>query len=194
MIFGDAVNLINSITKRPDKSDDVKAAINRTIGNFATLGTFAHDLSEPAAIAISGSLYVQSLDLTIAPFTRYRKMKYLRPSGYTKYLKQRDSSRIFVGGEEMRDVWYQSGTNIIFKLCNLQSSMLVGYYQYHAALVADADTDWMLDLMWPAVHACVLADIFDEIGDDASAQRYAKRWPVLFEAYRNDLKDGVSYA
>lgn len=193
MDFSEAVQLIVDITKRQDKIPDIKAAINRSIGLFAVKG-WSHDLVE-LTHNINATEYAQSFAINAAPFARFRKIKYIRPTGYRIYLTFRDPSRIFQpNGHECLDSWYRSGINIVFKLSKLQPTLEIGYYQYHATLVGDTDTDWMLDEIWPALHDAVAADIFGQIGNDQERARYQSKSTVLLDAFHADIGDGVAYS
>lgn len=193
MNFGEAVDNIVRRIKRPDKLLDVQDAINRAIGLFAT-STFYHDLVEFTATLSNPDQYVHQVAINTTPFVRFRKIKYLRPTGYRNYLAFRDPSRVWQQGCEAQDVWYRSGNYIYFKLSLLSTTLEVGYYQYHATLVEDDDEDWMLDEMWPAVQAYALAEVFEDLGNAEEASRFTKRWPILLNAYKEDIGDGVSHA
>ena len=191
MNFGEAVDNIVSRVKRPDKRDEIGDAINRAIGLFAT-ATFYQDLVEFTATLTPADQYVHQLAINASPFVRFRKIKYLRPTGYRNYLAFRDPSRVWQGGHEAQDVWYRSGNYLYFKLTRLSSTIEIGYYQYHAVLNLDGETDWMLDEMWPAVQAYAMAEIFDDIGNADEAAKYSRKWPILLNAYKEDIGDGVS--
>lgn len=190
MNLGEAVdNLVRRI-KRPDKDLDAIDAINRAIGLFAT-STFFHDLVE-LQVSLIATEYIQALDITASPFARFRKVKYIRPTGYRKFLTWRDPSRIWDNNCESTDVYYRAGSFVRFKLSNLQPTAEMGYYQYHLPLVDSDDIDWMLDQMWPGVQAYALSELFADIGNDADASAFNKRWPVMLQAYKDDIGDGTS--
>lgn len=188
MNFGEATQIIVSQSKRPDKILDVQAAINNAI-SILSVRPFARDMAS-TTIPLDPNVNAQSFDYTVPPIVRYRKIKWMRPTGYRKYINYRDPARVFLDGHECLDVWYQEGTNIIFKLSALQSELRVAYYQYHVTLVNNADTDWMLDLMWPAVRAYSLFEIFGQIGDDQERARFEKDYLRLWDMFWTDLGDG----
>lgn len=192
MNFGEAVEVILRRLKRPDKIEDAQDSINRAISIFATANFYA-DLVE-TQVDLAGQEYLQSIAVNASPFSRFRKIKYLRPEGYYTYITWTDPSRIFTQGCEQLNTWYRAGNNLVFKLSALADTAQVGYYQYHEYLVADEDTDWMLDEMFPAVLAYTLSELFQDIGDDATADRYTRRWPVLLQTFKEDIGDGVSHA
>lgn len=193
MDFGEAVQLIVDRVKRPDKTEDIKAAINRAIGLFA-VKNWAHDIVELTHTIVATD-YAQSFDITAVPFERFRKIKYIRPTGFRKYLSWRDPSRIFQpNGAECLDVWYRSGNNIVFKLSKLQPTLEIAYYQYHLAMIADDDTDWMLDQVWPALHDYVTGNIHGEIGNDQERARYESKGMLLLDAFHADIGDSVAHS
>ena len=191
MQFSDAIQEVIQTVKRPDRRTDIKTRINRAIAFCVTSGTFAADLVE-LQLAIDSTLYAQSFDVSDTPFARFRKFKYIRPTGYTKYLTWRDPSRVFDGGCESLDVWYRAGNNCVFKLSKLQSTLEIAYYQYHATLVADTDEDWMLDEMWPCIHDLAAAYFFQLVGNVEEYRRYHDSGITQYNVYLRDLGDGVS--
>lgn len=193
MNFGQAVDQVVSVLKRPDKAADTKDAINEAIF-FAAARNFSRDLVEITHSNISSTLYAQRVDLTHADFVRYKKIKYLRPTGRNKYLKWTDPAAAYNNNVACRDVWYQSGTGLIINMSSLVSSLEIGYFQYHATMVADADTDWMLDLILPVIKARALATMFGNVGDDQERARKEAEAQRLLEVAVIDFADGVSRA
>lgn len=191
MLFGQAVENIYSRIKRPDKALECGDAINRAIGLFTT-STWFTDLVELTA-PLESDEYIQSLDISTTPYARFRKIKYIRPTNYRQFLSWMDPSRIWAHGCENVNVWYRAGNRIQFKLSTKNSTAELGYYQYPAVLEDDADENWMLDQIWPAVQAYALAEMFADIGQDQDAANYGRRWPILLQAYHRDIGDAVSY-
>jgi hypothetical protein len=193
MNFGEATDAIVSLIKRRDKEAAVKGHINRAISFYVAFGTFAHDMVELPTFAIDGTLYAQSFAINASPFTRFRKLKYIRPASYLDYLHWKDPATIFTGTCEQVDCWYRSGVNIVFKLSMLQPTVALGYYQYHAALVNPADTDWMLDEMWSAVHDMAASYAFGDIGNVDESKRYYAWGMDHYRIALRDIGDGVSH-
>lgn len=194
MDFQTATGLIVSLIKRPDKEASVKQCINRAIQRFVASGTFAHDFVELPSLAIDGSLFAQSFDITASPFARFRKMKYMKLPGVKNYITWIDPSQVFSNNCEATDVWYRSGNNIVFRTSSLASTMLVGYYKYHAPLVLDADTDWMLDEMWSPVHDLSVSYAMQDIGNTDESTKYFAWAMDNFKILMRDLGDGVAHA
>lgn len=191
MNFQEAVTETIRITKRPDKEQDTMDAINEAIA-FAALRNFAADLTE-ITLPIDQTLYQQRLDLTNTVYwNRFRKIEYIRPSGYKVFLKQRAPMATWKNGVQLYDVYYRSGNGIIINLSSLQSTLEIGYYQYHLRLTKPTDQDWMLDEIWPGVKAYALARVFGAIGDDSERARYDALAVRLIDGFTTDLMDGTS--
>lgn len=193
MNLGELKAWVIRTVKRPEKAADIVDAINSAIEFAAANGDFAWDLVE-GTVDIDSSLYAQNIVISSA-FTRFRKIKYLRPSGYTRYINWRDPSRIFDNkGLENVDCWYRAGDNIIFKLSNLQSAMLYGYYSYPARLSASSSTNAYTEQMTTTIHALACAYIYEDIGNEAEAARLTARGMKFLEVHKADKQDGVSYS
>lgn len=187
MTFGEMQELIIRRTKRPDKVDSVRDGINAAIAFFAA-ANFDADRVE-LTHTIDSTLFAQSFDITTSPFVRFKVIDYIRPSGYSSYLKWRDPKKIFNNGSEMLDTYYRSGNNIVLKLCRLQSTLEVGYFQYHARL-EDTDTDeedWIMDELTEAVSLYTRSRVMRDIGEDAEANNNYKEALLLWEVYKQSV-------
>lgn len=188
--LGTTLDRILRRLKRPEKSADGIDAINDAIELATITGNFARDVVE-SSLAIDGTVYAQSI-VTSASFTRFRKVKYLRPSSYKRQLHFVESTRIFDrNGNESVDAFYVAGTNIVFKLSSYQTLMYYGYYQYPTLLVADGDTHWMLDQMQSVIRDMALGELFAGIGNDAEAARYTAIGMARLLAHISDKRDLV---
>lgn len=193
MIFREAVDTITALIKRPDKEADVKVNINEAI-SVAALRNFSRDLIE-FTLPIVATDYSQRIALTNPTYwTRFSRIKYIRPTGYRKSLTHRDPSKVWINGTETVDCWYHSGTGLIVRLGRLQSTLEVGYYRYHATLTQDEGTDWMLDEMWPYVYNYAASKSFGAIGNEQERARYFAEATRLSDAYFLSLGDRVAYA
>lgn len=189
MEFGEVQALVIDTTHRPDKLSEIKVGINAAIAFFAS-ANFPQDLVEVTDLSIDSAEFAQSFAITDgANFTRFKKICYVRPSGYSKNLDFRTPDKIFQNGRECLDVWYRSGNNIIFKLSRLQSTLKVGYYQYHEALVDDDDTDWILDQYHMFAHDWAASRILKAIGEEAEAVRLRNEAMLLWESAKGELVD-----
>ncbi len=185
--FSEVVQSVVDRTKRADKRAEIKAAVNQAVAYFAT-ANFPNDLLEIAAFAIDETESVQSFDISdVANFTRFKRICYIRPSGFNKVLAERTPDKMFHDGRECLDVWYRSGNNIIFKLSRLQSTLKIGYFSYHEKMVEDADEDWILDELTTAVEDFATARIMRSIGEDAEAIRLRQEAMISYEAYKGSV-------
>lgn len=194
MNFGEMKDWVARTVVRPEKRDEqIADAVNAAIKLMTAFGDFSNDLVE-GTVAISSSVYAQSIVISDT-FPRYRKLKYLRPDGYRKFLTWVDPSRIFdKAGCEQKDTWYRAGSNIVFKLSTLRSNMLYGYYQYPERLVEDEDEHWMLEQMETVVHDLSASRVFSNIGNDSESTRFQNLGMGQLNIFKNDLQDGVSHS
>lgn len=193
MDFGTIASKVAQRISRPDLDDDIREAINDAIEFITVNGDFANDLVE-SSVAIDSTVYSQSLVISTT-FTRFRKIKYLRPEGYNRYIKWQDASRIFDDNlQECKDVWYRAGDNIVFKLSNLASTMLYGYYQYPTRMSADTDTHWMLDQMYAVVFNYSMADMWDQVGNAEEGSRARQKADRFMLSHRRDHQDSVAHS
>lgn len=192
MDFVTATDEIVRLVKRPDKREDIKGHINRTISLFAANGTFFHDLVEMQH-TVNGSEYAQSFSIAVAPFERFRKIKYIRPTSWRKYLTWRDPATVFdANGCQAQNVWYRAGNNIVFNVSSLVSTLEIGYYQYPVNLVNDSDVNWMLDEMWLAVKDIAASYTFGTIGNESEKRTYFATGMEMYRVFLRDLGDGDS--
>lgn len=190
MQFSEMIQWVTRTTKRPDKSQDIKDAINSAIENFSLTATFANDLIEFTHTYTDNTSYIQSLSIPDI-FTRYRKMKYLRQTGCKDYIKWCDPQNVFANGCEQLDKWYRSGNNIIFKRSNLVATLEVGYYSYPVRLAANTDLHWMLDIMPTTIHDKAAARIFTVIGENQDAGLFDKMANDTFMKNKEDFEDSA---
>jgi len=196
MPLGELRARIYRTTKRSDLVEKTLDAINDAIELLTAHGDFAADLVE-GSVAISSSEYAQSIVISTT-FTRFRKIKYLRPSTYSLYLKKTDPAKIFIEknptlGQEKIDVWYRAGDNLVFKLSTLSSLMLYGYYQYPERFddeSDDDDTNWFIDNMEGTVATMACAIMFEDMGNSDEAARLEAKALKWLAVHKNDKQDG----
>jgi hypothetical protein len=193
MNFGTMATNIATRVIRPDKEDEIKEAINDAIEFCTVNGDFASDLVE-STVAVNSTVYSQSIVVSTT-FTRFRKIKYLKPLGYTKYLDWKDPSRMFdTAGNQCRDVWYRAGDNIVINTSALIETMLYGYYQFPERMDADEDTHWMMDYMYSAIFNLACSDIWDSIGNAEEGTRYRKKGELVLLSHSRDHRDSVAHS
>lgn len=190
MAFIDAINEVIRITKRPDKDADIRSQINRAISFFTLKTEFSKDLVE-STLPIDATLYGDTV--SIASLTRFRKFKYIKPTGKRYYLRTIDPVHLLTPqGQVQPNRFYVSANELTYTLSELNSSLEIGYYTYAPTLSADADTHWMLDMMYWAVIEKAASRIFFIIGDEQSAASYEKSAMDFYITGRNDFADQTS--
>jgi len=187
MDFGEICTMVVDRTKRPDKLTEIRSGVNAAIAFFAS-ANFPHDRVE-LTFPINSTQFVQSFDITASPFLRYKVMDYIRPTGYRKYLNWRDPKKIFQNGCENLDVYYRSGNNIVFKLSMLQSTLELGYFQFHDLYDDDTDTDWMFDQLTEAIVLHARGKVMRDIGEDGEANNNIKEAMFLWEAFKGQAAE-----
>ena len=186
MDFLEATTEVVTLIKRPDKLAAAKLEINNAINYFSLKEKFARDLVE-STITIDSTLYGDTIDLT-AEVVRFRDFKYVKPTGVRGYLQKLGPDKIFTpGGEIQRNTYYIAGTNMTYVLSSRVASLDIGYYQYPAPLVDDADTHWILDMSPYCIIKKAAAALFQAIGDEASYQTYEGQAMQCFTTLKADL-------
>lgn len=187
MNFGEMQDLVIRRTKRPDKVAVVRDGINAAIAFFAS-ANFDADRVE-LTHTVDSALFAQSFDISDSPFVRFKVIDYIRPTGYRTYLRFRDPKHVFNNGCEMLDVYYRSGNNIVIKLCRLQSTLEIGYFQYHVRLADDdgEEEDWILEELTEAVSLYTRSRVMRDIGEDTEANNNYKEALLLWEVYKQSI-------
>jgi hypothetical protein len=154
-------------------------------------GDFTRDLVEDT-LNLDPDVYGQTLDLS--GLTRFRKIKWLRPTSRRYYLKPIDPGQILTpGGTVQTNRFYVAGTDLTITLSALDATLEIGYMQ-HAPLLTDvaAQTHWMLEMIPWAIIERAATQTFKSIGDDTSARFYEASSMELFVAARNDFEIQVA--
>ncbi len=193
MTFDEVYDEILGITARPDREVEIKSAINATLSKSILKTSFARDLVE-TTIEIDPTLYGDTIQFNNADpalVTRFRKFKYVKPTGVKRYLKAIGSDQIFQPGEQIqRDRYYVGGDNLTYTLKELSPTLEIGYYQYAPTLVS-GDTHWFLELAPWAIIDLAAARIFRSIGDDASAVAYERSGTEFYNVAKRDFADSI---
>jgi hypothetical protein len=199
MDFAAAIAEVIAITKRPDKTTEISSNLNKAILFFTLKADFARDLIE-TSIAIDPTVYGETLSIATA-FTRFRKIKYIRPRSQRRFLTFIDPTQLFSPSEMVqRNRFYVAGENLTFTLSTKDTHLEIGYYQYPPTIIETAptppaeeppNTHWMLDMIPWAITERAASQVFKSIGDDVSARFYEASSMELFLAARRDFADSV---
>jgi hypothetical protein len=194
MTFDDVVNEVLGLIKRPDKILAVQSAVNSHLSRCVLKTNFTHDLVE-GDMPLDNTVYSQTIDLVqlSLPLTRFRKWKYLKLPGATKYLNPIDPQNVFTpGGFTQSDGYYMIGTNLTIITSLLSDKLLFGYYQY-APTLSGAQTHWLLDVCPFAIVNKAAADLFNSMGDQAASKYYLAVGEEMYNIVVNDLRDQITY-
>lgn len=189
MNFSEIQNEVLRITSRPDKAVSAATAINKALHYTLLRGSFPQDLVE-ASIPVDPNKYADTISLT--SLVRFRRFKYVKPTGVRYYLTPLAPEKIFTPAGRMQpNCYYLSGTSMTYTLSNLTSQLEVGYYVYPPVLDAvNNPTHWMLDACPYAIIDLAAAKIFAEIGDDISARRHEAEGIRMVDIFRADAAQG----
>lgn len=154
-------------TKRPDKLQNIRRAINDAVLFFDTEHDYKRDVQEFSfPLPIPG--YEAIIPLT--EFTRFRKMAYMKIGGSRIYVEEL-RSLVLSKGCDIVNKWYMSGDNINVKLGSHANALDIAYYRYPPVLTDANPEFWMLEGNWSAVLNKALSAVFNDIGDAQSASK-----------------------
>lgn len=189
MNFTAIVNEILRMTKRPEKINDIRRAVNAAILYYSTESDYRRDLVE-TTITITPAGFERILDLN--ELTRFRKVSYIKYAGTKVYIDEVESLRL-TKNCELLDKWYLSGDSINIRLRASASSLDFAYYRYPEYKTDLLPNYWMLDGNWAAIIEKAAASIFNDIGDSGSAQISERKATELAMIFRNDYNRGSQH-
>ncbi len=194
MNFAEAVDAVLSVIKRPDKTAEAGIIVNAALSKAILKTEFSRDLVE-SSIPLDSTIYTQSIDLStlVSPLVRFRKWKYLKLPGATRYLNFIDPQNVFVpGGFTQTDGYYMIGSTLTIIPSSTASSLLVGYYQYAPVLTGTA-THWFLDLCPYAIVYQAIGELLISMGDASNGKTYKTMGDDLYMVAVNDFRDQITH-
>lgn len=189
MIFSEIQTEIMRITSRPDKGDDTISAINRAVNRLTLKGDFAQDLVE-GSLSVNAALYGATVSLT--SLTRFRKFRYLKPTGVKYYLTPLPPEKIFTPKNAVQpNKYYIAGTSLTYTLGALTPTLEYGYFTYPIQLDAVTNnTHWMFNVIPFAVIDLAASVVFNTIGDEVSSKKFESSAMDLYNTYKSDVAQG----
>jgi len=194
MNYAEAVDAVLSVIKRPDKTAEAGIVVNAVLSRAILKTEFSRDLVE-TSIPLDSSLYVQTIDLATlsSPLIRFRKWKYLKLPGATRYLNFIDPQNVFVpGGFTQVDGYYMIGSSLTIIPSSTASSLLVGYYQYAPTLTGTA-THWFLELCPYAIIYQAIGELLISMGDASNGKTYKSMGDEMYVVAVNDFRDQITH-
>ena len=166
MDYGTIVATCIETTGRYDKEAYISARVNAVCRKIASLQDSFHDLSETVEV-VDGTATVLNLALP----SDFRKVAYLRPLPYAKFLDPMTPNQGIMNGKELTNSYYISGSTIIIRLRNgyQTSSLARGYYLYPTTLVLPTDTNWVTDTYGDLIVDMICAMVYRATGDVKTA-------------------------
>lgn len=188
-----------SAVARPDKTTEAITAINGAIARFSALGNFSADVVEATVtLANSANRYLVNFPLDVAPLVRFRKFKYIKPTGWSRYMTFVEADRMFTDDyREKVNSWYRAGNSIIGKSSVPLTTLEVGFYQYPAYQTDMAATPyWMMSHPLGIIMIIQEAkgEVFEDIGDTGEAVRMKAKAMQNFTFLRDDVSTGYAHS
>ncbi len=189
MNFTAIVTEILSMTKRPDKINDIRREVNAAILYYSSESDYRRDLVE-TSIVITPAGYERILKLS--ELTRFRKVSYIKYAGTRVYVEELDSLKL-TKDCDLVNKWYLSGDAINIKLRSSAAALDFGYYRYPEYKTDLLPNYWMLDGNWNAILERAASAVFNDIGDTGSSQVSARKALEAANIFRNDNTRGSQH-
>lgn len=187
MNFTEIVSAIISRTKRPDKVNEIRNAVNAALLTYSSDDDYANDLQE-----VQYSLPVPGTQAAIpiaATLPRLRKIAYIKVTGSRVYAKKLETL-MPEPCIDLRNKWYAAGSNINVNLANSAMSLDIGYYAYPPYLTDAVPTHWMLEGNWNAIMQKALSDVYTDIGDGQEAAKAERNAGLAYSIFKNSQTRG----
>jgi len=109
---------------------------------------------------------------TLTAPTDLREIAYLRPVPYNAFLTAINPRKAMHNGLPVVNCYYRQGNSIIINLeqGHQTDTLVFGYYAHPPILIADTDTNWVLEAYQDVLIDLLCAKVFRVTGDKASAQ------------------------
>jgi len=173
--MSDLATLIANITASTGRSDVdglITTKINQAIRSMALSDNYEQDIVEVSFTVAGGEIdsaaYVQALPTP----SRFRKIAYLlypEDTSLDPIIPSSVSHLTKAANRQTGNTCYRAGTTIRVRNSTLTSILLLGYYEFPAALVEDADSNWITELNPYMVEDLASIYIHSHIGDKAQA-------------------------
>jgi len=169
--FSDIKADVAAITNRPDKADLEASKINAAVRLISLSGKYWQDLQEvtlEVADGIVATAYVQSITLP-ARFRHVLYVSYADPANNPHIKPLSAESIVLKKTADDTNICYTSGSLLHIRNSVLSSTLLFGYYSYPAAMAADTDTNWIIELMPSLVADLAATLVLTSIGNTENA-------------------------
>lgn len=184
MNLGEITTEVARVLKRPDKTADIIREVNAAILFCCSDGVgFSEDLVEQA-MPMDPTKYSQELDLIL--LEGFRKFYYLRVGTGNHFLEKVTPKNVFQCGTTIQNGYYTTGSILHIRTSVLATHLAVAYFKYPKRLESPTDTYWMTDVSPYMIIDRVLAKLFSNIGDDASARIHESYFRTAWLAFRDD--------
>lgn len=156
MLLSELVTSVMTITNRPDLVAETNLAIRRATQRLHGCESFPKDI-RTVVLPVSPAAMAGAIDTSLAPFTRFRAMKWLResvplPTGRERFLTKLEPDMLTDSyGIGSTNIWWLAGSTINWNVAYLSTSpsglsaLELGYYQNPDTNLAtyDASNSWI---------------------------------------------------
>lgn len=182
MNFSEVVAEVLRITKRPDKTLDIRREVNAALLKYCTDYEYPRNLVE-LLLPIDPAEYAQAIPLTSLPY--YRSMKYIRRSGTRFYLSALPLSEMTKPNCNYADKFYIAGDSLNINMTALAANLDIGYNRFPPTLTDSSPEHWMLEGNWFAIMSHAAAKVFADIGDEQSHSTHLSHAREAYAVYRS---------
>jgi len=167
MALGDVVSTTIEVTGRPDKENYIRASVTSLVRMLAGLKDNPLSLVD-APQTVSNTILTHTI---VAP-ADLREVAYIRPVPFNAFLTAINPRKAMHNGMPVVNCYYRQGNSIIVNLeqGHQTDTLVFGYYAHPPVLIADTDTNWVLDNYQDVLIDLLCAKVFRVTGDKASAQ------------------------
>lgn len=169
--FAQLLTDLYTITNRPDLANESAVALRKATLKYHMAQDWIQD--EVQSIVTLTPLYTNdsrySVDLTPAPFTRFRNIKsvqeYVNPPtyGYVEFRKYEVNDLIDDYGYEKTNYFYRAGTNLLLRCDHVITQAKVTWFQLPDVTSATYNS-WIANIFQDAIIEEAASKIFGMIG------------------------------
>lgn len=186
MLFADALTEVMTTVKRPDKINVARRKLNAAISFYSLDNEFQRDYAE-ITIPVTPTAYSQAI--AISSLERFRKEKYIKPTGTKCYLTPVATADI-LKHNDLCNKYYIIGDLININLQVLTPNMDIGFFKYPPILTESSPSYWLLEVAPFMIIDRAIGEIMRDIGDERSMQAHMASAREAYLAARKDF--GIS--
>lgn len=169
MTYAEAQAAVLADTQALQHTDLIARKINAACNYISRSGKYYHDLVDvllDEAAGVDSTVYVQAIPIP----ARFRAIGYLSNAACPGNKIKGYTIDDLASKPGATDVCYVAGNMLRIKHSVLTSEFALGYYTLPALLVADSDTNWLLDVASELVVDYAVAMVLVQLGEKEISQ------------------------